>query len=125
MIKSKKLAFPLFMVFLGILFISLLHVDEGKISAADNNQVQHVQVRVYEKNVISTDTGYPVYNILFVKQNNESFDYSGGSSYINTYYPGNHRGNAMSIYTKVITDNNYTLDIDNNGNIVALDGVGV
>ena len=127
--KSSKILPFICLCFLAVVMIGLLilglqytHSDTTA-NAADNSQTQHFTAMLHDRIVVSTKDGYPVYNVIFIRQDGAVFDYYGSNDYVNS--GDNHmQKNALYIYTKGQIGANYAIDMDNNGNIVAIKGMG-
>ena len=112
-----------------ILLVLIAISCSGCESTASNDTIvenTHVQARVCEKSVGSTKEGLPVYSIMFIKQNGEVFNYCGGGDALVIRFNGAiYKTNAMTVYAMVIKDKDYMLEMNSDGYIVTIDGVGV
>jgi hypothetical protein len=127
-IKASRLLFAVILFFFVIITILMLssHDTSSNVttaSATDNQQTQHFTAMLHDRAVTSTKEGYPIYDVIFIKQDGTVFDYYGGDTWTDNVYTHTH-DNAIDIYTKGQTDANYAIDMDNSGNIVLIKGVG-
>jgi hypothetical protein len=126
MLKSSRLKPLIIILFMGVIMASLLFsitITPNNVSASDNSKVQHFTAVLRDRSIISTKDGYPVYDVIFVKQDGTVFDYYGGSIWVNTIYNHMH-SNALDIYTKGQLDRSYEIDMDASDNIVNIKGEG-
>jgi hypothetical protein len=124
--KSSRLKPVIVILFIGVILASLLFnitITSNNVSASDNSKAQHFTATLREGAITSTREGFPVYDVIFVKQDGTVFDYYGGGTWVNNIYT-HMRSNALDIYTKGRIGSNYAIDMNDNGDIISIKGMG-